>query len=322
MIVKRNKMGYTTCKKRLFVVFMKGEEVTYEEFAGQLSAQMREKLGGDIQISRQRIRKNNSVMRDGMTIKTRGSSLSPVIYVDSLYESLKEGTSFDDILDSILAVCRDTQDSREEGLEDFASWEKACRRVVPRLISTARNAALLKEVPHRNFLNLTEIYYYLPESRAWEESSVLVRNEHMALWHVDEQELHEKAELNKYHLMPAVFTSIGEMLRDLTGQDEPWVSDDSLYVLTSRDKCWGAAWMSDTKLLARIRRRLGCDFYILPSSVHEVMILPQLGKTDAASLMRIVSEINEQQVPDEEILEDTVYVYREGKAVSIAVTES
>lgn len=296
--------------------------MTYEEFTAKIIAELAQILGEGISISRQEMRKNNGVLRDAMTVRTRGSNLSPVFYLDSLYGQLQDGTSYEDIFEKIREVCCDTQKNRQAGLEDFVSWEKARRRVVPRLVSASRNTALLAEVPHRKVLNLALIYYYLPESRAWEESSVLVRREHLDIWQIDEQMLFQEAELNKYHLMPPVFMSIGEMIRQLTDTYACSEADESFYVLSSRDKCWGAVWMCDDQLLGRIRCVLGCDFYILPSSVHEVMILPWNEKIRAENLCGIVREINEQQVADEEVLEDAVYLYEADKGVSAVVTES
>lgn len=88
-----------------------------------------------------------------------------------------------------------------------------------------------------------------------------------------------------------------------------------LYVLTNTRRSYGAAWIMDPDVLKKISGKLEDDFYILPSSVHECMILPVHFREDPDSLAQMVEEINESQVAPEEILSDNVYVYHRKEGV-------
>jgi hypothetical protein len=91
-----------------------------------------------------------------------------------------------------------------------------------------------------------------------------------------------------------------------------------MYVLTNRSHYYGAACMLYPKLLKCIGEGLDSNFYVLPSSVHELIILQDLGMEDAATLMDMVKEVNATEVKEEEVLSDSVYYYdREKEGLSI-----
>ena len=82
-----------------------------------------------------------------------------------------------------------------------------------------------------------------------------------------------------------------------------------MYVLTNQNKLNGASCILYEHLLELFADRLGADLYILPSSVHEVILIPATSDTSFAELSRMVKEVNETQVSPEEILSDHVYYF-------------
>ena len=82
-----------------------------------------------------------------------------------------------------------------------------------------------------------------------------------------------------------------------------------MYVLTNTDRQFGACYMTDTKLLESVAQMEQDDLYILPSSIHECMIVPSRWENDAEGLGEMVREINRTQVAEEEFLSDCVYYY-------------
>ena len=80
-----------------------------------------------------------------------------------------------------------------------------------------------------------------------------------------------------------------------------------MYVLSNEQRAFGAAYMLDEQVLEQIRQELDCAFYVLPSSVHECMILPDCVGISPAELKALVEEVNRTQVEPEEVLTDSVY---------------
>ena len=108
-------------------------------------------------------------------------------------------------------------------------------------------------------------------------------------------------------LLPWEFMSMKQMIEGFDEADE----EDfvPLYVLSNVKRCFGAAWMADEEVLRSIAGILQKDYYILPSSVHECLILPAQADTDRESLRDMVREINQSEVEPEEVLSDNVYYY-------------
>ena len=82
-----------------------------------------------------------------------------------------------------------------------------------------------------------------------------------------------------------------------------------MYVLTNQQKLYGAACMLYPGVLKAFSEENGQDFYVLPSSVHEVILIPAEPGTNEALLREIVTEINRTQVAKDEVLADSIYYY-------------
>ena len=84
--------------------------------------------------------------------------------------------------------------------------------------------------------------------------------------------------------------------------------EDAMYVISNSDKTFGAAALLDSDAMDKIEEQIG-EFYILPSSVHECILVPKKEDMDLATLENMVQEVNATQVSKEEKLSDHVYAY-------------
>ena len=106
-------------------------------------------------------------------------------------------------------------------------------------------------------------------------------------------------------------TSLTKLLSDMLGIpiDTPAEPDINLHVITNSEKYKGAAAIMNRKALRRFAREHYTNMlFVLPSSVHEMMISPFTAKTTADELSAIVREVNETQVAPEERLTDRAYI--------------
>lgn len=296
----------------------------YEAFLQKMEQIVREKVGKEVRVCVFPVRKNNSILMDGLALLEREANLAPVLYLYPYYQDYLAGEEEEQVAERILKNYGERKSCGRIDLSFYTDPVRAKKRIVCRLISYERNKRILEEVPHRLFLNLAVVYYYLLEHDEIGAASILVRREHLRMWGMDEGTLRKAAEKNTRKLLPWDFLSMGDVMRDVmeaeeiqrlglekTAPEQPEV----LYMLTNRAKSFGAVWMTDQKVLERIGERLKQDYYILPSSVHECMVVPDREGMDADQLQAMVKEINATQVDPEEVLEDTVYHYsrRQGK---------
>lgn len=90
-------------------------------------------------------------------------------------------------------------------------------------------------------------------------------------------------------------------------------------VLTNSKRVHGAACILYPGVLDEVAQETGGSFFILPSSVHEVIILPDAGNGDGERLKEIIRMVNTTQVAPEEVLSDTLYRYDTAEKMVVMV---
>ena len=83
---------------------------------------------------------------------------------------------------------------------------------------------------------------------------------------------------------------------------------DTMFVLTNDTKVNGAAAILNDDIRQEIAEKVG-DFYMLPSSIHETLIIPKDAGMEFKELEQMVQEVNQTQVAPGERLSDHVYEY-------------
>lgn len=175
-----------------------------------------------------------------------------------------------------------------------------------------KNESWLKSVPHIRYLDMAIIFYYsFPENG--EEKMAIVTNHNMQNWNVSTEHLEDLASENTPKCHPLFFATLEALVRELCEEClvSPVPSDKHLpmYVLSNSRKLFGASAILYPGVLRQISRWLKDDLYILPSSVHECIVVPANDVYSRQNLEEIVREVNATQVPDEDFLSDNIYFY-------------
>lgn len=188
--------------------------------------------------------------------------------------------------------------------ESFTSYEAVKEHLALRLMGIKGNEEFLDKVPHmrREDMAVTALCFF-PD-----KSSVPVTRCDVRRWETDVKTLFSDALLGSMKLLPPVFRSMGEMI-GVSGTD----GSEDMYVLTNERTLFGAAAVLYPNLLDAVLERVGNSFYLLPSSIHEMIVLPDTGE-DPMELKKIVEEVNRTEVLPEEVLTDSVYYFGEGDA--------
>ena len=184
-------------------------------------------------------------------------------------------------------------------------------KIVPRLIHAEKNRAYLQSTPHILYLDFAITFYILLESSDTDSATIPVTNELMNVWQTNVHDIYSFAMRNALFLLPASFLPMKEMVEKLVGpcNCKEFIFGESLYVLTNQLGSFGAVCILYPDILMQIARQLGESYYIFPSSIHEVIILPKSQAPMLRDLNDMVREINETQVDIEEILSDHAYFY-------------
>lgn len=266
------------------------------------------------------VNKNNGVTYNCLDIVRPGDKLSEVIYLEPLYEAFLNGSSFLEIIERIKKARLESRDINFD-LDYFMDYDKVRERVMYKLINYKKNQKLLNDTPYRKFKDLAIVYYCQVSSRP-SEGIVLIKNEHIAAWNITEEDLYEAACANAIirndHDLIPLMDVINHRLGKEAGfcingssicDEEPW---SNLKILTNKDKTYGAAVILNPGLLLALSRKYNSNFYILPSSVHEVILVFDEDKYDqrkADALSEMVSFVNMTELETEDVLTDNIYYY-------------
>lgn len=188
-----------------------------------------------------------------------------------------------------------------------------------RPVNGERNRESLKSMPHRQFLDLA-VTYYIPVAVSHDTSgSITVTDKISRMWQVDEETLYRHAVENTRRMLPVELRSmedvVWEILSEECGTEPPeqagGAPDIPMYILRcGKGEQATAAALLYGSVLEEFSGQHG-DFYILPSSVFEVMLVPAANPSpkDSAYYRGIVREINRAQRLPEEVLSDSAYLY-------------
>ena len=175
------------------------------------------------------------------------------------------------------------------------------------VINYQKNQAYLKEIPHECVLNLAVI----PVVKVSEEAEIKVTNKLMKHWGKTTQELISQAKNNSAEKNPVSVFTMESLLGMPRDPENP-----RMYIVTNKERKYGATSIMNSEAFEQLRREMG-DLYILPSSVHELIVI-SAEKADPVELEAMVQMINQNEVEEAERLSDHIYRY-DGKEIQMLV---
>ncbi len=283
----------------------------FKKFTEEVRDKIRDICGPDFSVTLKESLKNNSVRLTGIVIMKRDSRVAPAIYLEEFYTDFCDGKDMDDIVNAILRVYSQNKECGDVDIRLFENFEKIRPMIIYKLINYEKNLDLLRKAPHRRFLDLAVIYVVSLGQTSLGNATVTVYNEHMENWGITEEELWELSNVNTPKIAKAQIVSLYDMVCEMTGGDENCLppEDNVMYVLTNSKRINGAACMLYDDVISGFAQKLGKDLYIIPSSVHEVILMPADGFSDTERIIDIINEVNSTQVAREEILSYKLYKY-------------
>ena len=291
---------------------------TFESFQQKLKDAVRKKLDDKIKVEVTDVVKNNGVTLRGMTFSGMGDGISPTIYLESYFEAFNHGYDLDELSDKIIDLFRFGAKKDFFDVQEFLDFECAKNHIAYKLVNYNKNEELLKKIPHRKFLDMAIVYYFLLDTKEgdMENATILIYNNHLENWGVSVEELDQIAAKNTPVLLKEDLRNILEVIEGLLHQEREEEEEDGdygMYVLSNKSKIFGAAAILYSNVLKSFAQKVDSDLYIIPSSVHEVILVPKKDGMSWEPLLQMVKEVNATQVEDVEILADNLYYYSREK---------
>ncbi len=294
----------------------------YENFIDTMRKKVEDLSETGTKVIIMEVCKNNGVKKKGLMVKTKDCNMAPTVYLEEFYGEYKRGKTLEEIAEAVIGVYRNNDRFQEFHIEDFKDFKQMKSQLVLRAVNYEKNAEMLKNTPYVMFLDLAIVPYisFPVDESNW--GSILVKNEHLELWGITGENVMKTAAENTPKLMPPQIRKMEDTIRQLLeagGREEAKEYENLLeeieesdnkvpmYVLTNPKNLYGATCMVYDGVIEMFAEEMGEDIYILPSSIHEVILLPVSKALSSAELKAMVQEINMTQIPIEEILSDCVY---------------
>ncbi len=296
--------------------------MNYEEFKDYVLKYAKNEIGEEGKVCINHVIKNNGTELDGLVIMLNSKNVSPTIYLEAFYNEYISGVNIDTIIECIMTLYNNSMDKMDIKIDFFDDFMKVKNLIAYKVINYEQNVKLLETLPHKRILDLAVVFYCIIKDESIGNATVLIHNSHLSTWNITLDELYKVALDNTPKLLECRITRMSDIIMELFNESDIKADEDEIlhiinnedepcdmYVMTNADKINGAACMFYDDKLSDFADKMDSDVYILPSSIHEVILIPAISQINKNQLENMVREVNIDGVAPEEILSDNVYVY-------------
>lgn len=285
----------------------------FNEFTDKVVELLKQKVGDTSSVMVTETLKNNGVRLKGIVIMEDGRNVSPTVYLRELYRKyLLDDVSLKEISEEIMEEYEKHAHDLQLDMDFFGDFSQVKDRIFHKVISYEKNEELLKDVPYFKWHDLAVVFYYEVEKEIFGKATILIRNSHLDMWGQSAGEIYRIARQNMKEKMPELLMPMQKVLEEMAGISVG-ESGMHLYVLTNKEGMFGASAMLYSEEIKGLADKLHTDLLILPSSLHEVLLLPDDHVWEYDSYRKMVKEVNTTQVDPEEILSFSLYRYNREK---------
>lgn len=276
----------------------------------------------DCELELRKVPKVNMCLT-GVVLKPKGhkgSYCSPTFYMESMYDQYRNCDSFEKVManqaiyleESLKFIPKDIMNI------DIASMKD---RIVFQIVNTRENREMIDICPHRAFMDLTIVYRVVVSIDDTGVSGFLITNDIAEAEDLSEKLLYRLAKKNTKKLFPfrseRIEETMGRLMRRWGADDkdieesfpdiESIPAKDRVYVISNEYEFFGANALLYKDVIGKVVNDIGTDCYVLPSSVHDLVILSTDAFKESAKLINLVKETNQEHVRVSERLSDSVY---------------
>lgn len=297
----------------------------FTNFTAIVRQEVEKRAGENYRVRVSDVRKNNGVVLSGLTVTQDDSNISPTIYLNDYYYEYENGrATLASVVNDVLDIYNRNKVNRTVDMRSFLNYECVKERVIYKLVNTEKNKELLEDVPHVEFLDLSIVFQYLIADESFGTATILIHNAHLKLWDISMDELYKAARYNTQKLQKYEIKDMKEVICEIMQSENPeefnleqcmaeLSNSVPMYVLSNKNRVEGAACMIYPELIRDFADAAGTSFYIIPSSIHEVLLLPADNIDESEEIKSMIREINDSQVKLEEILSYSLYFYDKEK---------
>ncbi len=317
LIVKRQASGDEPEAWRFcFLKNEKERQMDFETFQKAFAQDVEEKMnerGHDVTVTVKEVDMPNGGYT-ALNVTEDGGIVGMNINLDERYQDFKDGSDYG-------IMTRIAADELEQGFDMLDRRELAAMstdystvkdKLSLEVISTERNKELLENVPHEVIEDMSVVYRIRLSEKRDELESVLVTNSMLDNYGITAEQLKADALENAPKIFPVEVKGMSEVLADsmgMTPEEFQGGQPEIMFVASLENRVKGAGVLAYPNFLEDAAEKLGGDFYVLPSSVHEIILVKDEGQFSAKELEDMVLDVNASIVDPKDQLTDSAYHY-------------
>ena len=285
----------------------------FEQFQAQAMESVKMRFPS-LQVEMQEVNKLQGQSYTGMAVRPEGSNIAATINLQPFFDRVQEGSqtvdqAINNISDTVFEV---TKNMPQFDIQTLMDYDQMKDSLTIQMIPVAGNEVRLNEIPHQQIEDMALVYRFEMESNEQGSSSILVTNSMLQNYGIEPVQLHADALEAAQQNHPASLRNMNDVMRELMGDfgasmipDEP----SPMWVASIEGGQNGASAIQYPGFMEQAAETLGGDFFVLPSSVHEVLFIPDDGSMDISTLEEMVQSINQTEVAPADRLSDSVFHY-------------
>ena len=273
--------------------------MNYEQFLEQMKEDLQARFAedlppelADVRIGIRDVEKLQGESYRGISFRSGDSPVEANLNMTGAFQAYEAGRPYEDILEEVEAQLMKVVDHTPQ-------------------FNIKGNEDRLENIPHQKVEDMALIYRVDMGDSSGGKMTSVITNQQLKAFGITAEQLHQDALENAPLTHPASLRSMQEVMADMMGMkpEEIATGEPMMLVATVEGSFMGASVIQYPGFMDQAAEKIGGDFFVLPSSIHEVLLIPDDGTQDYHDLAEMVQTINETQVAPAERLSDNVYHY-------------
>jgi len=281
------------------------------EFQTQVISELHDRFP-DYELETMDVTKLQGQSYPALSVKPSGSDIAVSLNMAPYYDRAESGADMEVILSEIAKATAEAIDQTPAlNLSELKDYDQMKQRFSLQLIPVSGNEEKLSQIPHRNIEDMAIVYRFDFPLDAQNTGSILLDNILMAKYGIDEKKLADDAVKAAVRNHPPTLRNMTEVMKDMMGESSGIIpnEDSPLWVASVEGGQNGACVIQYPGFLEEAAKKLDGNFYILPSSIHEVLLVKNDGFMKLSDLEDMVRCVNQTEVASKDKLSDNVYHY-------------
>ena len=277
--------------------------MNYEQFLEQLKEDLTARFAADlppelsdVRIGIRDVEKLQGESYRGLSFRSGDSPVEANLNMIGAFQAYEEGRPYQDILQEVEDQLMKIVDRTPQfNIGELSDYEAMKPKLMMEVIPQNGNEDRLANIPHQKVEDMALIYRIdMGDSNGGKMTSVIT-NQQLKAFGITAEQLHQDALENAPLTHPASLRSMREVMADMMGMEpeEPMPGEPTMLVATVEGAFMGASVIQYPGFMEQAAEKIGGDFFVLPSSIHEVLIIPDDGHQDydAKAAQRLYEEL-------------------------------